>query len=63
MPGRTGGRPAEPMVWVAVNSTRTGSQQLWLEAFLPERGVVAPAFHLPGQPATFSVLHGPLALP
>ncbi len=62
-PGRAGGRPAEPIVWVAVNSTRTGRQQLWLEAFFPERGVVAPAFHLPGQPATFTVLHGPLALP
>jgi Tol biopolymer transport system component len=61
--GHVGGRPAEPIVWVAFASTRTGTQQLWLEAFFPDRGDVAPAFHLPGQPATFAALHGPLALP
>ena len=64
-----GGRAAEPMVWVAVVSTRTvggattAAQQLWLEAFYPDRGVIAPAFHLPGQPALLQVLHGPVALP
>jgi hypothetical protein len=68
-PGRAGNQPAEPMVWVAVVSSRavggnaTSPRQLWLEAFYPERGVVTPAFHLPGQPATFQVLHGPIALP
>jgi hypothetical protein len=68
-PGRAGGRGAEPMVWIAVNSTRpvggnaTSPQQLWLEVFYPERGVITPAFHLPGQPAALKVLHGPIALP
>jgi hypothetical protein len=68
-PARVGNRNAEPMVWIAINSTRpvggnaTSPQQLWLEAFYPDRGVVAPAFHLPGQPATLQVLHGPIALP
>lgn len=68
-PARAGNRDPEPMVWIAINSTRlvggnpTSTTQLWLEAFYPERGVVAPAFHLPGQPATLQVLHGPLALP
>jgi hypothetical protein len=66
---RVGNRAAEPMVWIAINSTRavggnaTNVTQLWLEAFYPDRGVVAPAFHLPGQPATLQVLHGPIALP
>jgi hypothetical protein len=54
------------MVWIAFVSTlggaATGAQQLWLEAFCPDRGVVTPAFHLPGQ-GTLMVLHGPLALP
>ncbi len=68
-PARVGNRDPEPMVWIAINSTRpvggnaTSPQQLWLEAFYPDRGVVAPAFHLPGQPATLQVLHGPIALP
>lgn len=68
-PARAGNRAAEPMVWIAVVSTRpvggnaTSPQQLWLEAFYPDRGVIAPAFHLPGQPATLQILHGPLALP
>jgi WD40 repeat protein len=67
-PARAGHRAAEPMVWIAFVSTRpiggnaTSLQQLWLEAFYPDRGVVMPAFHLPGQPATLQVLHGPLAL-
>jgi hypothetical protein len=66
---RVGNREAEPMVWIAINSTRpvggnaTSPRQLWLEAFYPDRGVVAPAFHLPGQDAAFQVLHGPIALP
>jgi len=66
---RVGNRAPEPMVWVAVVSTRPvgGNQaslaQLWLEAFYPERGVVARAFHLPGQPAALHILHGPIALP
>ena len=66
---RVGNRDPEPMVWVAINSTRpvggnaTSPTQLWLEAFYPDRGVVSPAFHLPGQPATLQVLHGPIALP
>ena len=57
------------MVWIAIISSRpvggnaTSPPQLWLEAFYPERGVVAPAFHLPGQPATLQILHGPIALP
>ncbi|HEY1551461.1 MAG TPA: hypothetical protein VGG28_26710 [Kofleriaceae bacterium] len=68
-PARVGNREAEPMVWIAINSTRpvggnaTSPRQLWLEAFYPDRGVVAPAFHLPGQDAAFQVLHGPIALP
>ena len=41
----------------------TPLQQIWLEAFYPERGVVARAFHLPGQPADLQLLHGPIALP
>lgn len=65
---RAGGRPAERMVWIAFNSARpigtlpAGTQQLWLEALFPDRGVVAAAFHLPGQ-GTATVLHGPIALP
>jgi hypothetical protein len=68
-PARVGNRNAEPMVWIAINSSRpvggnaTSPQQLWLEAFYPDRGVVAPAFHLPGQPAILQILHGPIALP
>ncbi len=59
----------EPMVWVAFNSGRlvggnaANPNQLWLEAFYPDRGVVSRAFHLPGQPAAFQMLHGPIALP
>jgi dipeptidyl aminopeptidase/acylaminoacyl peptidase len=59
----------EAMVWVAVISKRpvggatTAAQQIWLEAFYPDRGVIAPAFHLPGQPDLLQVLHGPIALP
>lgn len=68
-PARAGNRAPEPMVWIAFMSTRpvggnaTSPQQLWLEAFYPERGVIAPAFHLPGQPATLQLIHGPIALP
>jgi len=68
-PARAGNRAPEPMVWVAMISNRPVggnpalSHQLWLEAFYPERGVVTPAFHLPGQPATLQILHGPIALP
>ena len=68
-PGRVGGRAPEPMVWIAINSTRpvggnaTSPTQIWLEAFYPDRGVITPAFHLPGQPATLKVLHGPIGLP
>ena len=68
-PVRAGNRAPEPMVWVAMISNRpvggnaTASHQLWLEAFYPERGLVTPAFHLPGQPATLQILHGPIALP
>ena len=68
-PARAGHRAAEPMAWIAVVSARpvggnpTSPRQLWLEAFYPERGAVAPAFHLPGQPATLQILHGPIALP
>jgi len=56
------------MVWIAFASARpvpnlaAGTRQLWLEAFFPDRGVVAPAFHLPGQGAA-EMLHGPLAVP
>jgi hypothetical protein len=68
-PARAGNRDPEPMAWIAVVSSRpvggsaTSPRQLWLEAFYPERGVVKPAFHLPGQPATLQLLHGPIALP
>ena len=41
----------------------TPLQQIWLEAFYPDRGVITPAFHLPGQPAALKVLHGPIGLP
>ncbi len=67
-PTRAGGRDAEPMVWIAFVTERAfgtvpaGTRQLWLEAFYPDRGVVSPAFHLPGQ-GTVSVVHGPLAIP
>jgi len=63
------GGTGEPMVWVVIVSKRpvggatTSPQQLWLEAFYPERGTVSPAFHLPGQPPSLQVLHEPLALP
>jgi len=65
---QAGGRPAERMVWIAFNSARpignlpAGTNQLWLEAVFLDRGVVSPAFHLPGQ-GTATVLHGPIALP
>jgi hypothetical protein len=63
-----GSSRGEPMVWIAVVSKRTlggdaAQQQLWLEAFYPERRAVTPPFHLPGQPAALQVLHGPVALP
>ena len=63
-----GSSRGEPMVWIAVVSERAlggdaSPQQLWLEAFYPERRVVTPPFHLPGQPASLQVLHGPVALP
>ncbi|MBV8758387.1 MAG: PD40 domain-containing protein [Deltaproteobacteria bacterium] len=62
-----GSSRGEPMVWIAVVSQRAlggdaAPQQLWLEAFYPERGIVTPPFHLPGQPAALQVLHGPVAL-
>ena len=59
----------EPMVWVAIVSKRpvggaaASPQQLWLEAFYPERGTISPAFHLPGQSPDLQVLHEPLVLP
>jgi hypothetical protein len=68
-PARAGNRAPEPLVWIAVVSTRpvggntTSLAQLWLAAFYPERGVVARAFHLPGQPANLHILHGPVMLP
>lgn len=63
-----GSSRGEPMVWIAVVSARAlggdpSPQQLWLEAFYPERRVVTPPFHLPGQAASLQVLHGPVALP
>jgi len=63
--GTSGG---EAMVWIVMNSGRpvpglpAGTGQLWIEAFYPDRGIISPAFHLPGQ-GTVSMLHGPLALP
>lgn len=68
-PASVGNRAPQPMVWIAVVSTRpvggqtTSPQQLWLEAFYPELGILTPAFHLPGQPANLKILHGPIALP
>lgn len=68
-PCRVGNGTAEPMVWIAINSTRpvggnaTSPTQIWLEAFYPDRGIITPAFHLPGQPAALQVLHGPIGLP
>jgi hypothetical protein len=67
-PTRAGSRDPEPMVWIAFVTERpfatlaAGTPQLWLEAFYPDRGVLSPAFHLPGQ-GTVNVIHGPLALP
>jgi hypothetical protein len=64
---RVADRDAEPMVWIAFASERAvasapaGTRQLWLEAFFPDRGVIAPAFHLAGQ-GSAEMLHGPLAL-
>jgi hypothetical protein len=65
---RSGGRDAEPIVWIAFSSSRAVGpvpmlvKSLWVAAFYPARGVLARPFHLPGQSRMFSALHSPYAL-
>lgn len=64
---RAGGIAPERMAWVVfvapypADNPNLGGQ-LWLEAFFPDRGVVSPPFHLPGQPGSLEVLHAPTAI-
>jgi hypothetical protein len=61
---------SDPYAWIIMkryvpvgvrNQDKVG--QLWAAAWFPDRGVVTPPFHLPGQRPDVAVLHAPLALP